>query len=86
MMPTHLEGAPSRAQVVQQYAAASGMEIDGFDFHYCYGLFRLAGIIQQIYYRSYHSQTQDDRFKNLHLAVHGLIGAASAVTSGTLRV
>jgi aminoglycoside phosphotransferase (APT) family kinase protein len=86
MMPTHLEGAPTRAQVVQQYAGVSGMEIDGFDFYYCYGLFRLAGIIQQIYFRSYHSQTEDDRFKNLHFAVHGLIGAATAVISGSLRV
>jgi len=27
-----------------------------------YGLFRLAGIVQQIYYRFYHGQTQDKRF------------------------
>ena len=32
------------------------------DSYYCYGLFRLAGIVQQIYYRYYHGQTQDKRF------------------------
>ncbi|MFX7739873.1 phosphotransferase family protein, partial [Acinetobacter baumannii] len=32
------------------------------DFYYTYGLFRLAGIVQQIYYRYYHGQTQDKRF------------------------
>ncbi len=30
--------------------------------YYTYGLFRLAGIVQQIYYRYYHGQTQDKRF------------------------
>jgi len=33
-----------------------------FDFYYTYGLFRLAGIVQQIYYRFFHGQTQDKRF------------------------
>jgi hypothetical protein len=36
--------------------------LDNFDFYYRYGLFRLAGIVQQIYYRFYHGQTQDKRF------------------------
>ena len=33
-----------------------------FDFYYTYGLFRLAGIVQQIYLRYFHGQTQDKRF------------------------
>jgi len=86
MMPTHLEGAPTRREVVERYARVSGVDVGSFDFYYCYGLFRLAVITQQIYYRSFHGQTQDDRFRNLHLAVHGLIQAASAVIEGTLRI
>ncbi len=86
MMPTHLDGAPTRREVVEQYSKASGVQIGAFDFYYCYGLFRLAGIIQQIYFRSYHGQTQDERFRSLHYAVDGLLQAALAVTEGSFRV
>jgi aminoglycoside phosphotransferase (APT) family kinase protein len=81
MMPTNAEGAPTRAEVVTRYASMSGLEIDDFSFYYCYGLFRLAGIVQQIYYRSYHGQTGDARFKNLNLWVGVLAAAAQAITS-----
>jgi len=33
-----------------------------FHFYYVYGVFRLAVILQQIYYRYYHGQTKDKRF------------------------
>jgi len=81
MMPTNADGAPTRAEVVARYAAKSGLEVGDFSFYYCYGLFRLAGIVQQIYYRSYHGQTEDPRFRNLNLWVGGLAAAAEAVAS-----
>ena len=37
-----------------------------------FGLFRLAGIVQQIYYRYYHKQTTNPAFKNFWLIVHVL--------------
>ena len=43
-------------------AGEHGIQIDNFDFYYVYGLFRLAGIVQQIYYRFFHGQTKDKRF------------------------
>lgn len=79
MVPTNVEGAPTRAEVVAHYTAVSGLEIDDFSFYYCYGLFRLAVIVQQIYYRSYHGQTADPRFVNLNYWVAALAGAARAV-------
>jgi aminoglycoside phosphotransferase (APT) family kinase protein len=79
MMPTNADGAPTRAEVVARYAAKSGLEVSDFSFYYCYGLFRLAGIVQQIYYRSYHGQTEDPRFKNLNVWVSVLAEAAEAV-------
>ena len=81
IMPTNVEGAPTRAEVVARYAAKSGLKIDNFTFYYCYGLFRLAVIIQQIYFRSYHGETGDPRFKNFNHWVAALIGAADAVTA-----
>jgi aminoglycoside phosphotransferase (APT) family kinase protein len=82
MMPTNADGAPTRAEVVARYAAKSGLEVGDFSFYYCYGLFRLAGIVQQIYYRSYHGQTEDPRFRNLNLWVGGLAASAQAVAGG----
>ena len=35
----------------------------------CFGLFRLAVIAQQIYYRFFHGQTKDKRFQMLIFAV-----------------
>jgi aminoglycoside phosphotransferase (APT) family kinase protein len=80
MMPSNADGAPTRAQAVARYAEKSGIKVDDFSFYYCYGLFRLAGIVQQIYYRSYHGQTSDPRFKNLGLWVRVLAAAAEEVT------
>ncbi|MET1077953.1 MAG: phosphotransferase family protein [Pseudomonas sp.] len=60
--PSNAPGMLSRREFVDYYAERSGIRIDNFDFYYTYGLFRLAGIVQQIYYRFYHGQTQDKRF------------------------
>lgn len=81
MMPTHLDGAPSRAEVVETYARRSGLDPGSFDLYLCYGLFRLAGITQQIYYRSYHGQTADPRFRRLGLVVGALEREARRVIS-----
>ena len=71
-MPTDTEGALTRDDLVRCYAELSGRTIDNYDFYYCFGLFRLAVIAQQIYYRFYHGQTKDKRFEALILGVHAL--------------
>lgn len=60
--PSHAPGMLTRREFVDYYADRAGIRIDNYDFYYLYGLFRLAGIVQQIYYRYYHGQTQDKRF------------------------
>ncbi len=83
MMPTDMPGAMTRDELVRRYAEKSGMRIDNpqnaFDFYYCFGLFRLAGIAQQIYYRYFHKQTKDERFALLIFAVKALEQAAVRV-------
>ncbi|MBN2283389.1 MAG: phosphotransferase family protein [Deltaproteobacteria bacterium] len=63
LMPTNMPGALTRKELVERYVERSGIPIDNFDFYYCFGLFRLAVIAQQIYYRFYHGQTKDKRFQ-----------------------
>ena len=70
--PSHAPGMLTRRQFVDYYAERSGIQIDNYDFYYTYGLFRLAGIVQQIYYRYYHGQTQDKRFAQF-VQMNGLL-------------
>ena len=72
MVPTHLPGMFSREEFIQRYSERMGISIKNVDFYYCFGMFRLAVIVQQIYYRFYHGQTRDERFKILILAVQVL--------------
>ncbi len=80
LVPTHVDGALTREAMVARYAKKSGCSVENFDFYYCFGLFRLAVIAQQIYYRYFHGQTQDPRFKSLIFAVKTLEKAALKVT------
>jgi aminoglycoside phosphotransferase (APT) family kinase protein len=60
--PSNAPGMLTRQEFADYYAERAGIKIGCIDFYYCYGLFRLAGIVQQIYYRFFHGQTQDKRF------------------------
>ena len=62
-VPTNAEGMLKRRDLVAFYEELSGRPMTHYDFYYCFGLFKLAGICQQIYFRYYHGQTQDERFK-----------------------
>ncbi|MDH7554205.1 MAG: phosphotransferase family protein [Spirochaetota bacterium] len=72
LMPTHLDGALTRKELVDRYQEKSGIDMSDFDYFFCFGLFRLAVIAQQIYYRFYHGQTKDKRFAMLIVAVQVL--------------
>lgn len=81
-MPTHLPGALTRRQAVEHYGRLTGMVMDRMDFYYTFGLFRLAVIAQQIYYRFYHGQTQDQRFGALAHSVRALLAQAGRAMAG----
>ncbi|SFM12738.1 phosphotransferase family protein [Marinobacter zhejiangensis] len=70
--PTHQPGMLTRQEVVDYYLERSGLKIASFDFYEVYGLFRLAVIIQQIYYRYFHGQTKDKRFAGFGMAANYL--------------
>ena len=71
--PTHLEGMLTRKEVVEYYCKKMSITVDDFTFYEVYGLFRLAGIVQQIYYRYHHGQTNNPAFKNFWIFVHYLM-------------
>ena len=71
-LPTTLPGMMTRDQIVERYMELSGRRVDDFTFYHVYGLFRLAGIAQQIYYRFKKGQSDDPRFAFFGLAVNML--------------
>lgn len=78
-MPTHLEGMLTRREQFALYSELMGIKANKFDFYYCFGLFRLAVIAQQIYYRYYHGQTRDERFSMLMVPIKTLEATAQRV-------
>lgn len=68
--PTHLKGMFTRKEVIQYYCDQMGFDAKDFTFYEVYGLFRLAVIMQQIYFRYHHKQTTNKAFKNFWLLVN----------------
>ena len=66
--PTVLPGNPLRSEIVGAYAAGSGSDVSNLVFYYAYGLFKVAVIAQQIYFRYKHGYTSDPRFSELDKA------------------
>jgi aminoglycoside phosphotransferase (APT) family kinase protein len=71
--PTHLPGMMTRKEVIHYYLEKRGLTDVDFRFYEVFGLFRLAGIAQQIYYRYHHKQTRNPAFKNFWVFVHYLL-------------
>ncbi len=65
LSPTTVPGNPTRAEVASRYAQESGRDLGELVFYYAFGLFKIAVIIQQIYYRFRAGHTQDPRFARL---------------------
>jgi len=66
----------TRDQILNRYEAMTGRDLTGIDWYEVLGIFKLAVIVQQIYFRYVQGQTRDERFKDFHLRVRDLIDSA----------
>ncbi len=84
--PTHLAGMLSRAAVVDYYCDAMGYSVtpEQWRFYEVYGLFRLAVISQQIFYRYFHKQTSNEAYARFGPAAEYLETRCHAIITGTL--
>ncbi len=76
--PTDAPGMLTRREVVAYYAERTGLDVGSFDFYECFGLFRLAAIIQQIYRRFVLGQTTNPRFAHYGVVVNQLAARCRA--------
>lgn len=67
--PTHLPGMLTRREVVDYYAEKTGRRALNWAFYEVYGIFRLAVIAQQIYFRYQRGQTRNPAFRNFWMFV-----------------
>lgn len=63
--PTMLPGNPTRTEIVHAYSKKTGRPINNLIFYYVYGLFKIAVIAQQIFYRYNKGLTTNEKFANL---------------------
>ena len=77
--PTALPGSLTRREIAERYAGQTGQDISNMSFYYCFGLFKLAVIVQQIYARYVQGHTRDERFSRLDQWVEVLAQTATKV-------
>jgi aminoglycoside phosphotransferase (APT) family kinase protein len=71
-------GSLRRREVVARYAATSGSDVSDVVYYYVFGLFKIAVIAQQIYFRYHQGYTQDRRFAALDTVVAACARMAAA--------
>lgn len=72
VQPSNAPGMLTRQEILDLYQERTGVDTSNFTFYLVYGYFRLGVILQQIYYRYFHGQTQDERFKLFGVATQQL--------------
>lgn len=83
--PTARPGMMTRQELAERYAERRGRAVEHLVFYYAFGLFKLAVVAQQIYYRFHHGHTSDARFAAFLPAVRILSRqAASAIERDTV--
>ncbi|HLR84890.1 MAG TPA: phosphotransferase family protein [Nocardioidaceae bacterium] len=72
--PTHVPGMPTRQEVFEYYCLQAGLPTGSWPFYDVFGVFRLAVILQQIYYRYHLGQTTNPDFAGFGATVDYLHG------------
>ncbi len=67
----------TRDQFVAHYTEKTGRDVSALPWHEVFGVFKLAAILQQIYYRFFKGQTTDERFRHFDQRVKALTERAA---------
>ncbi len=77
--PRPAAGWYTRDQFLERYAQRTGRDVSLVDYHEVLGVFKLAVILQQIFYRFHRGQTRDERFRNFDRRVRALARLAASL-------
>jgi len=83
--PTNYPGSMTRNELVQRYAQTSGRDLSNMIFYVVFARFKVAVIVQQIYYRYHVGLTKDPRFAAMPEVVQTLLRhSLQSAQSGTI--
>lgn len=74
--PTTYPGSLTREQLVKRYAQKTGRDVSDMAFYLVFARFKIAVIVQQIYYRYHQGLTHDERFATMPERIKLLLRAA----------
>jgi aminoglycoside phosphotransferase (APT) family kinase protein len=78
---TDRPGYFTRGEIIDRYAARSGRDLSGIRYYEIFAVFKIAVVIQQIYYRFVQGQTTDARFATFGARVTFLAHHASTLAA-----
>ncbi|WP_188208058.1 phosphotransferase family protein [Alkalibacillus aidingensis] len=81
---TDQPGFYSRRDFLSRYAEKSGRDLSEITFYVAFGFYKLAGILQQIYYRWKIGELKDNRFKELNHSINNLLEMAELTSQNRL--
>ena len=83
--PSNYAGSLTRAQLVERYARTTGRDVSDMVFYLAFARFKVAVIVQQIYYRYHQGLTKDPRFASMPEVIKILLRASlRAVEAGSI--
>lgn len=77
-------GFYSRREFLERYVLLSGRDVSNINFYLTFGFYKLAGILQQLYYRWKIGEVKDDRFSTLNRGITNLIELAEDARNNRL--
>ena len=78
---TDRPGYFGRDEILDRYAATSGRDLSNVRFYETFAVFKIAVVIQQIYFRYVQGQTSDARFATFDRRVAQLARQAAALAA-----
>ena len=77
-MPTQSGGFMTRDEAVKRYGERSGRDMSGIAYYTVFGTYKMAVVLQQIYFRFHQGQTRDERFAGMGQAAANLFRLAGS--------
>jgi aminoglycoside phosphotransferase (APT) family kinase protein len=77
-MPVDVPGFMTRVEAIARYGSRSGRDVSTMPWYVVFGTFKMAVIIQQIYFRWHEGQTADERFAGMDETAGRLFRLAAA--------
>ena len=78
---THGPGWLTREEMIERYEKKTGRDLSRIVFYETFARFKVAVVIQQIYFRYVQGQTHDQRFRNFDVLVRELVDEALELAS-----